>query len=139
MIKKRKIKIFIDGAEVTADVLRYARDDVVNSINGYGGTINTNPGFTTVIDLSPYSYGIHVLKTLYYNRNDEVIATSSKEFKIIKPKTIVNLDFPSNNQTVSSAVYLNGWMMSEDKRTNLEILVDGEKVDSSIEKQEMMF
>ena len=132
--QKGKLKFFIDGAEVTADVLRYARDDVVNSINGYGGTINTNPGFTTVIDLSSYSYGIHVLKTLYYNRNDEVIATSSKEFKIIKPKTIVNLDFPSNNQTVSSAVYLNGWMMSEDKRTNLEILVDGEKVDSSIER-----
>ncbi len=129
-----KLKFFIDDVEVTTDVLRYARDDVVNSINGYGGAINTNPGFTTLLSLAPYSYGKHVLKTLYYNRNDEVIATSLKEFKVIKPKTIVNLDFPSNNQIVSSDVYLNGWMMSEDKRTSLEILVDDEKVDSLIKR-----
>ena len=129
-----KLKFFIDDVEVTSDTLRYAREDVVNSVKGYGEIANTNPGFTTVIDLTPYSYGEHTLKTFYYNRNDEIIATSSKKIKIIKPKTIINLDFPSNNQMVTSNVYLNGWMMSEDKKTSLEVLVDDEKVETSIER-----
>ena len=129
-----KLKFFIDNNEVTSDILKYAREDVVNNIKGYGGKSNLSPGFTTVIDLTSYSYGEHTLKALYYNRNDEVIATASKKIKIIKPKTLINLDFPSNNQTVTSEVYLNGWMLSEDAKTSLEVLVDDTKVETSIER-----
>ena len=47
------IKVYLDETEITDQIERYERADVINAIKGYGGIVtNPTPGFKGTIDVS---------------------------------------------------------------------------------------
>lgn len=84
--KNTAMKILIDNKEIDIKSLkRTERQDIINSIKGYGNedVYNKTPGFEIYIDFSKYSLGKHSITIQLLNGN-KVIETSTKEFTIRK-------------------------------------------------------
>ena len=77
------IKILIDNKEIdTKNLKRIERQDVLNSIKGYGNN-NETPGFEIDVDFSKYNLGEHNI-TVQVIKNNKVIKELQKTFEIKK-------------------------------------------------------
>ena len=125
--KNVQIHIYINGKEYTETIERTERKDVLNAIKGYGDTVtNKTPGFEGKIDLREIkdgTYKISIVATDSSNKN--VLAKEERNITIAKYKTILNVDYPKINNTVTSKVYVEGWSMSElaesDRKTRIYV------------------
>ena len=72
------VKVFVDNKEY--DVVRYKRQDVLDAFPGmYGGeSVNKTSGYKSVINLTNFSEGKHVIKINLYNSMNELIKTINK-------------------------------------------------------------
>lgn len=85
--KNTNLKIFIDNQEINLSQLRRTeRQDVLNSIKGYGNEeiCNTMPGFELNIDYSKYSLGKHVILIQNFDEYGNILTQRDKQFTIKK-------------------------------------------------------
>ena len=120
-----KIKILIDNKEQNIDILRQKRQDVINAISGYGESLNKTPGYTAEIDISKLSSGTHKFTLNVYTTNGQLLETKTTNFKVKKPDTLLQVDFPSQNQRVKTKLTVQGWVMSEDTDNTVEVELNG--------------
>ncbi len=79
------IEIYIDGVKQNSEIVRAARPDVIESVNGYGTEVeNPTPSFATILDLSNLSVGKHTLEIKLYSKLDEILDETSKDLFIYK-------------------------------------------------------
>ena len=120
-----QIKILIDNKEQNIDILRQKRQDVINAISGYGESLNKTPGYTAEIDISKLSSGTHKFTLNVYTTNGQLLETKTTNFKVKKPDTLLQVDFPSQNQKVKTNLTVQGWVMSEDTDNTVEVELNG--------------
>ena len=120
-----KIKILIDNKEQNIDILRQKRQDVINAISGYGKSLNKTPGYTAEIDISKLGSGTHKFTLNVYTTNGQLLETKTTNFKVKKPDTLLQVDFPSQNQRVKTKLTVQGWVMSEDTDNTVEVELNG--------------
>ena len=120
-----KIKILIDNKEQNIDILRQKRQDVINAISGYGKSLNKTPGYTAEIDISKLGSGTHKFTLNVYTTNGQLLETKTTNFKVKKPDTLLQVDFPSQNQKVKTNLTVQGWVMSEDTDNTVEVEING--------------
>ena len=119
------IKILIDNKEQNINILRQKRQDVINAINGYGKNLNKTPGYTAEIDISKLNSGTHKFTLNVYTTNGQLLETKTTNFKVKKPDTLLQVDFPSQNQKVKTNLTVQGWVMSEDTENIVEVELNG--------------
>ena len=120
-----KIKILIDNKEQNIDILRQKRQDVINAISGYGKSLNKTPGYTAEIDISKLGSGTHKFTLNVYTTNGQLLETKTTNFKVKKPDTLLQVDFPSQNQKIKINLTIQGWVMSEDTDNTVEVELNG--------------
>lgn len=111
-----EIKIYINDEIIKTIERTVEREDVLNTINGYGGKEkNPLPGFDTKIDISNYKSGIYSLKIEVINKsNSKKIEEINRDFKISTPNTKADIDKPYSNEIITvNELTLSGWVMSE--------------------------
>ena len=129
------LEVYIDNVKIEQEIERHEREDVIKSISGYGGvTVNPTPGFQTTVDLSNYSYGKHNLKIILKDKSGNFIKEETKTFEKKKPATTMIIDSP-NTTNVDRNLYVRGWVMSETGNKSIEILINGEKIDTVINSE----
>ena len=83
-----QVRIFVDNIQMSANVTRTQRDDVVQSSIqesstdvkvDYGGTTtNTRPGYTAELDISSVAKGTHTLYVKLYDKNGAFLTQAEK-------------------------------------------------------------
>lgn len=84
-----KLELYIDGNKIEGEFTLKERQDVLNSIKGYGGEItNSKPGFSIPFDFSSLSNGSHKITLKVLNNQGKVIGELTKNF-VIKPEIVI--------------------------------------------------
>ena len=127
----KKVEIYIDDKNID-NVTFSAREDVIKAVNGYGGKEeNPTPGFSATYDSNLLSGTSHkVIVRIIDKEDNEVLDESIKYFSTEKPKTIINIDSPSNTIARNSTIKIQGWTMSTLKEKNVEIYIDDKKIEN---------
>ena len=120
-----QIKVLIDGQEKNVRISRQARPDVISAIDGYGGNLNTAPGYTAQIDISELTSGTHTFTLNVQTEEGHVISTTSTNFNVKKADTLLQYDTPKENERVKTNLEVQGWVMSEDTDNIVEIQFNG--------------
>ena len=137
-----KFQIFVDGNIINTNIERFSREDVDKLIsNQYGGTKETpKAGFQVGINISNYSTGKHSIKIKELSRNNDLLGEAETTFFITNKKYNGNMyiDSPSDNKVYirpdNKNITLNGWAVSDDDNSTLQVLIDGNNVNSTIKK-----
>lgn len=124
--KDAKIEAYIDDNKISEQIKRVQRQDVLNAINGYGGrNTNTTPGFNTNVNISNLKSGTHKFSIKAYSQSGELLQTKEVNFTIRNPETLLQSDYPVNNQSVKTSLHVQGWTMSEDSKNKVEVILNG--------------
>lgn len=124
--KDAKIEAYIDDNKISEQIKRVQRPDVLNAINGYGGrNTNTTPGFNTNVNISNLKSGTHKFSIKAYSQSGELLQTKEVNFTIRNPETLLQSDYPVNNQSVKASLHVQGWTMSEDSKNKVEVILNG--------------
>ncbi len=128
--KNAQIQIKIDGKEVKKVSNRIARQDVLNAVSGYGGkAANPKPGYQESISLANYKDGKHSIQLNVLNPvTNELLETTTRNFTLKKYDTTMNLETPTESQTVKDSMTVKGWVMTELSNAQIQILIDGKTV-----------
>lgn len=79
-----KLKLYIDGKEISNQLTMKRDQSIYNAVKGYGGEeLNPTPRFITNVDFSKYSIGNHTIKVQAY-KDEKVIGQMSRNIKIVK-------------------------------------------------------
>lgn len=124
--KDAKIEAYIDENKISEQIKRVQRPDVLNAISGYGGrNTNTTPGFNTNVNISNLKSGTHKFSIKAYSQSGELLQTKEVNFTIRNPETLLQSDYPVNNQSVKTSLHVQGWTMSEDSKNKVEVILNG--------------
>ena len=124
--KDAKIEAYIDENKIFEQIKRVQRPDVLNAISGYGGrNTNTTPGFNTNVNISNLKSGTHKFSIKAYSQSGELLQTKEVNFTIRNPETLLQSDYPVNNQSVKTSLHVQGWTMSEDSKNKVEVILNG--------------
>lgn len=124
--KDAKIEAYIDDNKISEQIKRVQRPDVLNAISGYGGrNKNTTPGFNTNVNISNLKSGTHKFSIKAYSQSGELLQTKEVNFTIRNPETLLQSDYPVNNQSVKTSLHVQGWTMSEDSKNKVEVILNG--------------
>ena len=125
-----QVEIYIDG-EKQEEVKRYEREDVLNTIEGYGGRqANKKPGFKGTIDTSSLKDGIHTFTVKVVTTKGRVLKEESVEFNIHKYDTKVGIENLPSTNLYKKQIYIRGWVMSEDENNTVKVLIDNEEINA---------
>lgn len=129
------IYVYLDNKEI-AQASRYERQDVLNAIPGYGGKeANSTPGFDTQIDVTKLTEGKHTITVKLISSFGEVIKENSISFAVSRNfDSRLNFELPLNNASVKQKVIIDGWVLCDDDKADLQILIDGKKIEEKIER-----
>ena len=129
------IKTYIDNIDVTDNIERQARPDVIKAINGYGDiTTNQTPGYKGNIDISNITDGNHTIRIeVYSTKTNKEIARQEKNIIINKYKTLINIDYP-NTKVEKDNLLMQGWVMST-TNSYIKTYIDNIDVTDNIERQ----
>ena len=84
-----KVEIYLDNKLQNIEVIRFYREDVINAIKDYGGSItNPTPGYSAYLDLVNLSDGYHTLTIKTINSLGEVITTYDKQLYLYSGFTL---------------------------------------------------
>ena len=139
---KANLQVLMDGQIVNSVINRASRPDIDKLISpSFGGTsVNPKPGFQTIIDISQYSAGQHVLKLREISQNNELLSESEVIIIIENKKYIgrIFIDNPKENQEYTrpdnSSLLIQGWAVANDTDAKLQIFIDGNIVNSNIQR-----
>lgn len=136
-VRNIKTELQIDGNTIRENINTVERPDVIKAIKGYG-TIEENPtpGFYDNIDISNLTYGRHTVKIIVKDTENKLITESNKQFEIVKPKTLINIDYPTTTGKYKhiNKLKIQGWIMSELANPTLEVYIDGIKKDINFDR-----
>ena len=129
--ENHKVRILIDGKEIEDSLIkRVEREDVLNAIEGYGGREkNKTPGYEGSVDVSDLSLGIHQYKVEVVSSEGVIIGEKLSSFTIKNYEGKIQIDEPTWGKKVKTSLEYDGWVMSEDPNSEVEIYIDGEKQD----------
>ena len=132
------VKVYIDNKEITEEVRREERQDVINSIKGYGDiATNKTPGYVTNVDLTKYSYGNHTIKVNVLSQSGNIIESTSRSFTRRKPVTKLFLESPlRNNESYANTISIHGWVMSEEAGTSVKVYIDNKEITEEVRREE---
>ena len=132
--KNVTINAYIDGQkQEIKNLIRKERNDVVNAITGYGDiTTNSTPGFEGTIQLSNISEGTHTFKIEVISPEGIAIATEAVAINVEKYKTRTYIETPTEGQEIQpyTDLKVDGWLMTDCKNSQIQILIDGVKQDN---------
>ena len=139
---KSTLQVFVDGKNISTTIQRTVREDIDKLISPLFGGVGVNPeaGFQTTIDISKYSAGNHSLRIKQISRNNDLLCEAEVNFIVENKKYIgrVFIDNPQANTAYTrpdeSKVLLQGWAVANDTNAKLQIFVDGNIVNSNIER-----
>ena len=95
------IKIYLDGKDLSLNVIRDTRGDVLNTITGYGGiSMNKTPGFSAYLDLASINEGDHTLTVKLYSRLNDELARYDKKIVVYK-KVYFGIDVSAHNGLIN--------------------------------------
>ena len=130
----KTLKVYLDDEEILIPSLNIVRNDVLDTINGYGDEIsNPTPGFKENFDLSNYKDGKHTIKVEVIAGNNEVIATESKTFTLEKYKSTINITTPTNS-TYKKSIDISGYVLSEAPSFNIDLYIDDNLIAENINR-----
>ena len=136
------MQVLVDGQIINSVISRTSRTDIDRLISpAFGGaSLNPKAGFQTTIDISNYSVGQHILKIREISQNDELLSESEVIIKIENKQYIgrIFIDNPKVNQVYTrpdnSNLVLQGWAVANDTNAKLQIFIDGNIVNSNIQR-----
>ena len=132
--KNVTINAYIDGQkQEIKNLIRKERNDVVNAITGYGDiTTNPTPGFEGTIQLSNISEGTHTFKIEVISPEGIAIATEAVAINVESYKTRTYIETPTEGQEIQpyTDLKVDGWLMTDCKNSQIQILIDGVKQDN---------
>ena len=132
---KNKVEIIFN--KTTYQAQRQKRNDVINAIQGYGGsTSNATPGYSLDIDISNIKDGDYTVTTRVVSTSGDTLKSEDRTVKIHKYDSIIQLDTPSVNQKVKSNIDIQGWALSEDKNAKVEIKIGKETYQTSRQERQ---
>ena len=136
--KDRKIKVTLDGKDVSNQITSYERPDVLSCVKGYGGSAtNSKPGFKGNIDLKGIKDGNHKLVIqILSSQTGEVLDSATRNITEKKYQATMCLDVPQNNAKAGTGLYVQGWTMTQDKERKIRVTIDGKDVSSQITSYE---
>ena len=77
------LKIYLDDVQLDEEITRRARQDVINSVEGYGGIeTNPTPGFRMEIPLTSYPEGNYTIRVVAEKEDGTVLSSSTVDFSI---------------------------------------------------------
>ena len=121
------IKIFVDNNQVSNNIKREVRSDVINAISGYG-TIKENPtpGYTTTYSFDGLKDGKHTIMAKAYAKNTNIeLASTSLSVNLKKYKTVMNIDYPAITVLNSNEnMIIQGWAISTAKANTIKVYID---------------
>ncbi len=126
---KARVEVVLDGKILSTSLPRTQRNDILNSVDGFGNKYTTpNPGFVLNMGDS-YSIGNHQLEVRVVSSDMKILAAAYKTLTLGKPKAKLSID---NLHMGSKSVSLSGWAMSNDKNARVEVVVDGKILSTSL-------
>ena len=136
--KNATVQILVDNNDVTENIERTERQDVLNAVNGYGGKDkNVAPGFVGNVNLENYKDGVHIITLKVSSpKTGELIYEESRRFVLNKYSSDYRFDYPIQNGTVKDNLYIEGWIMSENKNATITLSIDGKDYSSYIQRVE---
>ena len=136
--KDETVQILVDNQDVTENIERTERQDVLNAVSGYGGKDkNVAPGFMGNINLENYKDGIHAITLRVISpATQEVIYEESRNFVLNKYSSEYRFDYPIQNGVVKDNLYIEGWLMSENKNAKINLYIDGVDYSNYLERVE---
>ncbi len=134
--KNATVQILVDNNDVTENIERTERQDVLNAVNGYGGKDkNVAPGFVGNVNLENYKDGVHTITLKVSSpKTGELIYEESRRFVLNKYSSDYRFDYPIQNGTVKDNLYIEGWIMSENKNATITISVDGKDYSAYLQR-----
>ena len=121
-------KLFIDDNEQKdIEFERIEREDVLNTIKGYGTEIeNKLPGIKCKVNTEKFDLGYHSITLMVYSREDKILSQQKQSFNLEESKAKIYIDSPLyDNEEVSYNMKIEGWLMSNDKYADIKVYVDG--------------
>ena len=107
--KNDTVKVSVDGNDVSENISRFYRSDVISAIKGYGDKdSNPTPGFGGTVDLSSYIDGTHEITVEIISSRGFTIAKETRKFKLKKYNTTINITTPKSNDTVKTSLSVEG-------------------------------
>ena len=77
------LKIYLNDIQLDEEITRRARQDVINSVKGYGGIeTNPTPGFCMEIPLTSYPEGNYTIRVVAEKEDGTVLSSSTVKFSI---------------------------------------------------------
>ncbi len=132
---KNKVEIIFNGTTYQAQ--RQKRNDVINAIQGYGGsTSNATPGYSLDIDISNIKDGNYTVTTRVVSAFGDTLKSDDRTIKIHKYDSLIQLDTPSVNQKVKSNIDIQGWALSEDKNAKVEVKIGNQTYQTSRQERQ---
>ena len=61
--------------------------------------------FKAFIDISNYNYGEHIVTIEVLDSDNKVIMKEQRKINISAPKTLLNVDYPRNNNTYKDSIF----------------------------------
>ncbi len=125
----KSVQVSVDNGKMQAATIGLYRQDVINNYPQYGNLVNS--GFTTNLDISKLSPGIHTI-TVVSTGSDGTTATNSTEIDILSTSasnlpSLVYLDTPQNDTFIKAENYLfnvTGWSLDVFGVKGVQIYVD---------------
>ncbi len=124
--KDKTTKFYLDNKEITDQITFFAREDVFNSIKGYGTkSSNPKPGYEGIIDISNLKDGKHNLEIKVLNKSKQTISSKKINFNVKKYDTLLQYDTPTENANIKKSFTVQGWVLSEDSEATVEVQFNG--------------
>lgn len=123
------VQVSVDNGTMQAATIGLLRQDVANDYPQYANACNS--GFTTNVDTSNLSMGIHTI-TVVSTGKDGTTSTNTTEINVVSGATsdlssILDVDTPSNDVFVKAENYLfnvTGWSLNEFGVKKVQIYMD---------------
>jgi len=131
-----KLVVSIDGKEVDSSHIKYSyKYDLISIVKGYGTyKENPKPNYDIDIPTDNINDGKHNIKIEFKLEDGTVLQEVEKNIVIDKSiKSIMHIDTDLQNLSFNEKknIQISGWKLATEPDTKLEVLIDGEAVNSS--------
>ena len=128
-------EVYIDNQKVEG-IIHEKRNGLIDYYPAYSEYYKTdkNPGYVGNYDASALKDGNHSITIKVIDeKNNDVINTLTKSFKLEKYSGVINLDFPAL-ANVNKDIDVVGWEMSELDNSYLKIHIDNKDISNTVER-----
>ena len=132
-ISNTKLKVYIDGKEVSSEYIKYSyKYDLISIVKGYGTyKENPTPMYSINIPTNNITNGTHILKIQIVSNSGKVLKNVENKITVQKIKYVYNIDTDLKNTIFSkSGIKISGWRLTTEANNKLAVYIDGKEVGS---------